>query len=460
MSSPLRILVVDDERLVRETSARQLRDAGFASQPVDSARGALHLLASARWDVVLCDLRMPGMSGLELLRTVRRDHPGVDVILMTAYGSVQSAVAAMREGAVDYLSKPFHFAELEHRLRKLDELRGVRRELDELRKLVGDDAPTHGIIGRCHAMQGVIDRIDLFTDYSSPALVTGETGTGKEMVARALHRAGRRAGAPFIAIPCAAIPGELAESELFGHNKGSFTGAVSARRGAFERADTGTLLLDDIDDLPLAIQAKLLRAVQDGTFTRVGGEREQSVNVRVVATTKVALSEAVAAGNFRDDLFYRLRSLEIQLPPLRARGDDIVLLAEYFLRRFTHAERRADLHFDGDAIEALRRYSWPGNVRELRSAVESAAIASSPPAVTAANLPDYLHDGPRTDQRVARLSLEGRNSVSFNEVVQDVELELLDWALARAGGQQSTAAKLLGLPRTTLQAKLRHRDDG
>ncbi len=458
MTTSLRILVVDDDRLSRETTARQLRDAGFLSQPVDSARGALHLLAAERWDVVLCDLRMPGMSGIELLREIRRKHPGVDVILMTAYGSVQSAVSAMREGAVDYLGKPFHFEELEHRILKIAELQGMRRQLCDLRALVGDGSPTHGIIGRCHAMQRAADRIDLFADYSSPALVTGETGTGKEMVARALHRAGRRSEAPFIALPCAAIPSELAESELFGHEKGAFTGAVSTRHGAFERADRGTLLLDDIDDLPLLIQAKLLRAVQEGTFTRVGGERELSVDVRVVATTKVALSDAVAAGKFRDDLFYRLRSLEIQLPPLRERGDDIALLAEYFLRRFAHTERRPELRFDGDALEMLRYYAWPGNVRELRSAVECAAIGARPPAVAAADLPDYLRDGARIDGGVVTLSLAGRDSVSFNEVVRDVEHELLDWALARAGGQQSAAAKMLGLPRTTLQAKLHHRN--
>jgi len=461
----LRILVVDDGRLVRETTARQLQDAGFVAQPVENGYLTLDLLKTGEWDVVLSDLRMPGMDGLELLRAIRADHADVDVIVMTAFGTVKTAVEAMQQGAADFLTKPFHFQELELRLRTLVELRGYRSQVSKLRALLDNTVATAGIIGRSPAMNEVCKLVHLFAGHTAPVLISGETGTGKEVVARAVHGLGPRTKGPFVAIPCGAIPTELAESELFGHEKGAFTGATGSRMGAFERAHHGTLLLDDVDDLPLGLQVKLLRALQEGAFTRVGGNRECAVDVRVIATTKVDLALAVAKGRFRDDVFYRLRALEIGLPPLRERGEDVLLLAQHYLRRFAAEAGRRDAVLSPEAAACLQRYSWPGNVRELRHAMEAAMTMCAGGAIALEHLPAFLRHqrgagsaatapvAAASDQ-VVTLNLEGRQSVSMPEIVDAVEQALLQWAMRRSGGQQRKASEMLGLARTTLQSKL------
>jgi len=453
---PLRVLVVDDGRLVREATVRQLREAGFPAEAADNGYQALEQAATGHWDVVLSDLRMPGMDGLTLLRQLRAEHPQIDVIVMTAYGSVKTAVEAMQAGAADYLTKPFHFQELEHRLGTLSELRGYRRQVEDLRALLGSGEASHGIVGRSPAMLEVVKLVQIFAEHTLPVLITGETGTGKEVVARALHEAGPRRKAPFVAIPCGAIPTELAESELFGHEKGAFTGATSSRAGAFERANRGTLLLDDVDDLPLALQVKLLRALQEGTFTRVGGNREAQTDVRVVATTKVDLADAVARGRFRDDVFYRLRALEIRLPPLRDRGDDVLLLCQHYLRRRAVESGKASPELHPEAAAALCRYAWLGNVRELRHAVESAMTFAGAGPIGAEHLPAFLRAGPPAvaSDDVFTLHLDGRSSLNMPEVVRRFEDTILQWAMRKAGGQQSKASELLGLARTTLQSKL------
>ncbi|MFZ4578395.1 MAG: sigma-54-dependent transcriptional regulator [Myxococcota bacterium] len=453
----LRVLVVDDGRLVRETTVRQLRDAGFPAEAVDNGYRALEELAGGLWDVVVCDLRMPGIDGLELLRTVRARHPEVEVILMTAFGTVKTAVTAMQDGAADYLTKPFHFQELEHRLRRLQELQGYRREVSHLRALLDEEADCGGILGRSPGMLQVIQLVRTFAEHTAPVLITGETGTGKELVARALHEQGARRKGPFVAIPCGAIPTELAESELFGHEKGSFTGATRQRQGAFERANGGTLLLDDVDDLPLGLQVKLLRALQEGSFLRIGGQRETTVDVRVVATSKVDLGSAVTKGKFRDDVFYRLRGLEIRLPPLRERGEDTLLLAQHYLRRFALEARKDEAVLSPEAARCLRRYAWPGNVRELRHAMESAVIVCPRGSgVVIDHLPGYLQQA-REEQPTGdlfTLHLEGRETIPFADVVHHLEDDLIQWAMQKAGGQQTKAGELLGLARTTFQSKL------
>ena len=466
---PLRVLVVDDERLSRVTTVRQLLDAGFVAESDENAMRALERLAREPWDVVLCDLRMPGMDGIELLRAVRAAHSSVEVLLMTAYGTVASAVEAMQQGAVDYITKPFHVHQLEHRLRRLAELRGYRDEVARLREILAASPATSGLLGLAPGIVEARHKVQIFAPHAAPVLVIGETGTGKELVARALHDAGPRQRGPFVAVPCGAIPESLAESELFGHERGAFTGATAVRHGAFERADRGTLLLDDVDDLPLALQVKLLRVLQDGSFTRVGGHRELKSDVRVVATTKIDLEGAVRTGRFRDDLYYRLRGLEIGVPPLRARGEDILLLAQHFLTHAGMATPRAkagaataprlrELTLDLEAAAELRRYPWPGNVRELRHAMESVAVLCPDGVVGPAHLPSFLRH--RTDGATRAghftLHLEGREHIPFAEVVHEFEQGLLQWALAKAAGQQTRAAELLGLARTTLQSKLHH----
>ncbi len=353
MNGQLRVLVVDDERLSRQTSVAMLTRAGFPSEAVENGYRALERLSAESWDVMLCDMRMPGMDGLELLRTVREQHPTVDVILMTAYATVETAVSAMQGGAVDYVTKPFRFTELEHRLHRLAVLRSYREEVQSLRRLLDDSSERCGILGDSAATRRVIELVGTYADQTAPVLITGETGTGKELVARALHRRGPRADAPFVPVACGAIPRELAESELFGHEKGSFTGASAQRSGAFERAHRGTLLLDDVDDLSLPIQVKLLRALQEGEVQRVGGDRELSVDVRVVATTKVDLAGATSAGKFRDDLMYRLRGLEIRLVPLRERTEDILPLANHFLALFASGQKREPPTISPQASETL-----------------------------------------------------------------------------------------------------------
>jgi DNA-binding NtrC family response regulator len=458
MIVPLRVMVVDDERISRHTTVQQLEQAGYAAAAAENAYVALERLGAGGWDVALVDLRMPGMNGLELLQELRARHPSVEVIVMTAHGTVQTAVAAMRQGAVDYLTKPFCFDELHLRLKRIEELGASRQELSRLRAILGEGASSYGIVGRSAAIRTVLDRIPLFAASQAPVLVTGETGTGKELVARAVHEAGPRRSGPFVAVACGAIPTDLAESELFGHERGAFTGAIARHRGVFEQATGGTLLLDDIDDLPTDIQVKLLRVLQEGTLRRVGGVDETAVDVRVVATTKMRLDDEVQQGRFRQDLFYRLRGLEVVLPPLRQRGDDVLLLAQHFVNVLASQSGEGAKLISPDALTAMRRYGWPGNVRELGRVVESCLVLCRGPEVGIDHLPTFVAEG---DGAVRPYVLHLQNPKSFRlaELVEQFEDDVIQWALAQASGQQARAADLLGVPRTTLQSKLGRRKD-
>lgn len=370
---------------------------------------------------------------------------------MTAYGTVETAVEAMQLGAADYLTKPFQIKELDVRLRRLVAAKAARLELRHLREIL-HDVPAGGLVGPSQAMREVRERIVLFADAAAPILVTGETGTGKELVARALHQSGPRHAHPFVAVACGAIPRDLAESQLFGHEKGSFTGATSKRQGCFEQASGGTLLLDDVDDLPLDLQVKLLRVLQEGCLVRVGGSEEIHVNVRVVATTKVDLTKAATGGLFREDLLYRLRGLEIHLPPLRHRGDDVLVLAQQFLRVLS-ADTDASPGLTAEAAAFLRRHHWPGNVRELRRAMESATVLARSGDIAVQHLPSHLGADPQV-LRPYVLHLDDADVVKLSELVRQFEQDVMDWALQKAHGQQSGAARILGIPRTTLQSKL------
>ena len=453
MKGQFGILVVDDDRLSRVSTVKHLRSHGHVAEWADNGYKALQMLEDPVWKVVVTDLRMPGMDGLELLREVRKRRPDVDVFLMTAYATAETAVAAMHEGATDYMVKPFDLTELELRLQRLHEMWKTRRELELLRRTVGQPGESDGLLGRSAVMDVVRERIRRFADAEAPVLITGETGTGKELVARALHDCGPRSGGEFVALGCGTIPRDLAESELFGHERGAFTGATQTRRGSFERADEGTLLLDDVDDLALDLQVKLLRVLQEGTFVRVGGSRETTVGVRVVATTKVDLERAAADGSFRPDLFYRLRGLEIRLPPLRDRGEDVLLLADHFLSLSAAARDREPRRLSPEAARVLLAYPWPGNVRELRRAVESADVIAPDGEIQIDHLPEFLHRT-ETDHELFSLRLDGRDSLPFTAVVGAFEGQLIRWAMTRAGGNQAEAARILGLPRTTLQSKL------
>ena len=452
MNRQLRVLVVDDERISRETTVQQLRNAGYSAESAGNAFLALERLAHEVWDVLVTDLRMPNMDGLEFLKKIKENMPEIDVVLMTAYGTVEAAVTAMHEGAADFLTKPFSFQELDMRLRKLANQREGRHQLNAL-KLALDQSHAHwGIVGKSAAMRRVFELVDLFGDNPAPVLITGETGTGKEMVARALHQRSARSLEPFIAVACGAIPKEVAESELLGHEKGAFTGAIQRRKGSFERAHRGTLLLDDVDDLPLDIQVKLMRALQDGTLQRVGGEEEVKVDVRVIASSKVDLLKAAEEGKIRKDIFYRLRGLEIALPPLRARGEDILLLAQHFLRVLAAENDSEAKVLSPETGDCLRSHTWPGNVRELQRAVESAVAVCREDEILPRHLPDYLRER-QVSSKLYTLNFQATN-LNFNHLIQEIEDEVIAWAMSKAGGEQQKAAELLGLPRTTFQSKL------
>jgi len=456
----MRVMVVDDERISRVSTAQRLAEAGYEVESAESPFVAMEHLERGAWDVVITDLRMPTMDGLQFLAQLRQRWPGVDVIVMTAYGSVETAVEAMHGGAADYLTKPFPFRELDARLSKIAEVRAVRQELSRLRLAVSGGTAPGGLVGRSPGIRGVCDRIRLFAQHDAPVLVTGETGTGKELVARALHDGGTRRNGPFIPVSCGSIPRDLAESALLGHERGSFTGATGLRRGYFEQADRGTLLLDDVDDLSLETQVKLLRVLQEGRLFRVGGAAEIPVDVRVVATSKVDLEQAVAEGRFRSDIFYRLRGLEIRMPPLREREEDVLLLASHFLALHA-AQKGADpLRLTPAVGELLVRYPWPGNVRELLRPIEAAVILCQGTEIRTEHLPDHIRRGATTVDALFTLHLGGRAQVSLQDALQQFEDALVEWAMRQAGGQQLKAAKLLGIPRTPLQSRLGRRTRG
>ena len=464
METTLRVLVVDDEAMSARIMARQLRDDGYQAEAETSAIAAVERVAKEGFDVVVTDLRMPQMDGLSFLREVKAQNPGIFVIMMTAFGTVDRAVEAMMAGASDFLTKPFPPEVLTVRLEKLVELCEARREIRALRTALDqggmDGQDSLGLVGRSAGMKRVRDRIITFANSSVPVLVVGETGTGKELVARSIHRSSPRRRGPFIGVACGAIPAELAESELFGHVHGAFTGATQSRRGVFERARQGTLLLDDVDDLPRDIQVKLLRVLEEGTLSRLGGSEEIKVDVRLVATTKVDISSVSEDDKgFRRDLYFRLCGLEINLPPLRERGEDVLLLATHFLNGIAATDGPNQLRLSADAARLMTHYSWPGNVREMRHAMEYAAVLSGGKEVLVEHLPDHFQESSRgLDNPHFSLHLEGIKRVSFRQLVGQFETDLLRWAMGASGGNQFKAAEVLDLPRTTFQNKIKKID--
>ena len=447
----LRVMVVDDEKLSRVTMVRHLEKAGYESEGFDGAYPALEKIKSEFWDVVLSDLRMPTMDGVQFLKAIKEYSPDTEVVIMTAYGSVDTAVEAMRAGAVDYLTKPFQFPELEIRLVKLEKILDERRQLRNFQELSREAGSFYGIVGNSPAMKKVFEKIRTFGSNPSPLLITGETGTGKEIVGRALHEESGRKN--FVPVHCAAIPRELAESELFGHEKGAFTSAVDRHRGRFEQAHRGTLFLDDVDDLPLEVQPKLLRVLQEGCVQRVGSEKSIEVNVRVIAASKKDLLDEVRSRRFREDLLYRLKILTLDLPPLRERKEDILSLAQYFLKALTSRDDLAARSLSTDASILLLGHDWPGNVRELQGVIEYAHAEAKGDEILPHHLP-ILDSLSRADSAPFVLNLEGRIEIDFKDVIDRFEQEVVQWALVKAQGNQQKAAAILKIPRTTFQSKL------
>ena len=432
------VLIIEDDKALRESLAETLNDLGYHAIEAASGRIGLDTSARERIDAVLLDLRMPGMDGLEVLRRLRADGIGAPpVAILTAYATSANTIEAMRLGAFDHLTKPIG----------RDELRSLISRMVRSRTMSGEvSAPSAAdddeLIGASAAMRSVEKTIGLVADSDATVLITGETGTGKEVVARAIHRHGRRSAGPFVAVNCAAIPAELLESELFGHTRGAFTGAVAERRGAFRDADRGTLFLDEVGDMDFAVQAKILRALQERIVTPVGG-RAVRVDARVLAATNRDLSAAVQTGHFREDLFYRLNVVPINLPPLRERLADIVPLAEHFLRQAAAPKRLA-----ADAAARLLAYAWPGNIRELKNAVERVAILCRGETITASDF-EFLAIGPDARHSTTPDWTLGE----LPTAIARLETYMIIRALQETAGNRTEAARRLGIHRQLLYAK-------
>jgi len=439
-----RVLVVDDNLEMARTLADGLADRGYDATALASGRDAIDRLGAERFDAVVTDLRMPRVDGLELLAASRRLDPDRPVIVMTAYSAIDTAVESIRQGAYHYLTKPFKQDELLLFLgRALDEVR-LRREASALKSALRAKFSAARIVGSSPAMQAVRDRIQRVADAPAPVIVSGETGTGKGLVARALHADSRRADRPFVAVNCAALPEPLLESELFGHVRGAFTGATVDRQGLFAEADGGSLFLDEIGEMPPALQAKLLHVLESGSVRPVGSTKERQVDVRIISATHRNLGQAVREGKFREDLLYRLDVISIVVPALRDHGEDIPELLEQFLEevrgKYPQSPVRA---FSPEALQALRRHAWPGNVRELAHAVEKLVVLGRAAEVPLEDVRDVFgREGPAADA----LSFRG-------EIVPIAELErrYAAWAVAQTGGHRGKAAEKLGIDPKTLR---------
>jgi DNA-binding NtrC family response regulator len=441
------ILVVDDDAEMRELVCDILRDRGHTCVCVASGREALQHLGQEEYAVVLTDLRMKGMLGTELLAEVKRDHPEIGVILMTAFGSVETAVDAMKQGASDYLTKPVKSDELVRVVERVRRETLLRREVVRLRKEVHKEYSFHQILGKSKPMQAIFDLIRRVSESASNVLITGESGTGKELVAKAIHYNSDRRDAPFVPVNCAAIPEQLLESELFGHMRGAFTDAKMDRRGLFEEAQKGTLFLDEISELPLMLQAKILRAIQEKEIRRVGATKAIPVDVRIIAATNLNLTEEAKNKRFREDLYYRLNVIELKLPPLRERREDIPLLTEAFLKKFGEIREKPVKAVSEPALAMLVDYAWPGNVRELENVIERAITLSRGEGIVAEDLPSAIQ-GSRGDRRVLDEAAERMLSL------HDVEKEYISKILEKTGGNKYQAAQVLGIDRKTLYRKL------
>ena len=441
------ILVVDDDFEMRELIQDVLKDRAHQVVTAGDGDEALKRLGEQDYAVVLTDLRMKGMLGMELLAEIKRLYPDIGVVLMTAFGSVETAVEAMKRGASDYLVKPVKSEELTRVVERVIREARLRREVSRLRKEVHKEYSFHQILGRSKAIQAVFDLIRRVADSPTNVLISGESGTGKELVAKAIHYNSDRKDAPFIPINCAAIPEQLLESELFGHMRGAFTDAKMDKRGLFEEAQKGTLFLDEISELPLMLQAKILRAIQEKEIRRVGATKPVPVDVRIIAATNLNLGEEVKAKRFRDDLYYRLNVIELKLPPLRERREDIPLLVEAFLKKCGEARGKAVKGVSEAALAMLMDYAWPGNVRELENVIERAVTLSLGEKISPDDLPPAVQ-GSRGDRRVLDEAVE--KTLPLHEI----EKEYIKKILEKTGGNKYQAAHALGIDRKTLYRKL------
>jgi len=439
MKRRAKVLVVDDETIVRESLRDWLSDVGHQVLTAENGPQALEIIQKEEPRIVIADLVMPGMDGIELLKRVREISPSIEVIIITAYGSIPTAITAMREGAYDYIEKPFCPERAELLIEKLVEHQRLLEENIALQQKLEERYRFENIIAKSPRMRQVIEVIKVVAKSNATVLITGETGTGKELVAQATHSQSYRRGKPFVAVSCAALPESLLESELFGHEKGSFTGAYAQKKGKFEVANRGTLFLDEIGEMSANIQVHLLRVLEEKEFTRVGGNEPIKVDVRVISATNRDIKQAVGKGQFREDLYYRLNVVNIELPPLRERKEDIPLLAQHFLKKFAVENNKEVTGFSPEATDFLLKYDWPGNVREMENAIERAIILAQNPVIEVADLPQP--------------ELVAAGSTPPEKNLKQVEKDHILNVLTETGGNYTEAARILGISRMTLYNK-------
>jgi two-component system, NtrC family, response regulator AtoC len=451
MTAAPHLLFIDDEATLRGLMAERLTERGFAVVEAESGERALELLDQFAFDIVITDLRLPGIDGSRVIEAARERYPGIVAIVITGFGTVKDAVDAIKRGASDFIAKPFQFDELIHVLQKAMEQRRLTSENAYLRSQLEERYQFGGILGHSRPMQKLFHLLETVARSNSTILITGETGTGKEVVARAIHHNSARRTNRFVALNCSAIPETLLEAELFGHVRGAFTGAVGARQGRFEQAHKGTLFLDEVGTMSTALQMKLLRALQEREFERIGDSQTIKVDVRVIAATNSELSKMVAEGTFREDLYYRLHVIPIQLPPLRERRDDIPVLVKHFLEKFAPG---LAMQVSQGAMRALMAYQWPGNVRQLENAIERAvALSAGRREIAVTDLPTEVQTTPETTETpFVDFPDSGLDLPAY---LAGIERDLIQRSLERTGGNRNKAAELLRIKRTTLVEKLK-----
>ncbi len=442
------VLVVDDDRANLESLGRIFAKEGMATRAATNGLDALDVLRKERVQVLVTDLMMPGMGGAELLKAVKAVSPETEVVLITAYGTVEAAVQAMKEGAYDFITKPLKRHAIVKVVRQALEKQALVAENRELKARLAEVAGggRRAIIGQSPAFRSVMATLTQAAPSTATVLLLGESGTGKELFARAIHEASPRAGGPFVPINCAAIPETILESELFGYERGAFTGAIARKEGRFERASGGTMLLDEVGEMPPSVQVKLLRALQEAEIERLGGNGPIKVDVRVVAATNKDLKSLVAQGRFREDLYYRLNVVQVVLPPLRERREDISLLADHFLRLCSQKNQKPMAGFSKATLERLESYAWPGNVRELQNAVERAVVLCRGPTVELEDLPESVRGGAQGSER--------NIVIAIGTPMEEIELRVIQETLRHTKGDKTLAARLLGIASRTIYRKL------
>ena len=434
------ILIVDDEAVVRDSLSEWFRDEGYHVDTADSAKAALEKLAHAHWDIFLLDIRMPGIDGLELQRKLKEAQPDATVIIMTAYASVESAVEAMKQGAYDYIIKPFNPDDLEHTIQKAVERKQLVSENKQLRTKIDELNLLHEIVGTSAATRRLLEQVAMVSASDTSVLIRGESGTGKELIARAIHANSDRRYMPIVVVNCGALSEGVLESELFGHEKGAFTGAQYRRKGKFEMADGGTLFLDEIGDIGLKTQVDLLRVLEERKIFRVGGNVEVPVNFRLIAATNKNLETMIAETKFREDLYYRINVFSITIPPLRERREDIPLLADHFLRRFSRSMNRTVAKISTEAQKLITDYQWPGNVRELQNALERAVLVCKTNQIEPEDLPLNIHH---------------ENDEAAGHSLAEIERQHIKRTLEETGWNIYRAARLLEIDRVTLYNRIK-----